>query len=263
MPVLHVVRPHRHRCGAQEPAVERVDAEHGIVAARDEGAVAHEGDVLRWRIAGDRAHELAAARVVDRDPAPIARRDPDAAAAGREPDVVRKEGRPYRPDDPRVPWLCERQHRERRGFVAERDPQPRAIPVDPEVTCRPVYAHPSDDAASANVDDGDLPPGRVGDVREAPVRRCGGVAGRTKLAGDRANPEVGVDERHPAAGRMGDQGPDPSDALDAAWICRRGEPAEHAPGRDVDGDDARFQIGGDEGQRRSAHGPCERGGNGA
>ena len=51
---------------------------HAVVAARDERAVVDEGDVLRRRVRRDRADEPARARVVDRDPAPVAGGDPDA-----------------------------------------------------------------------------------------------------------------------------------------------------------------------------------------
>ena len=131
--LLHVVRAERNGSRSDSASVERMDAQHAVVAARHERAVVDERDVLRRRVGRDRADQPARARVVDRDPAPVARGDPDAPAAGREADVVREEGRPHRPDDPRPPRLCEAQHRDRVRLAPERDPEPAARSVDPEV----------------------------------------------------------------------------------------------------------------------------------
>ena len=165
--LLHVVRAGGHGRRAEQPAVERMHAQDGVVAARHERAVAHEGDVLRRRVAGERPHELRAG-VVDREAAAVARRHPDAAAAGREADVVGEERRPDRAR--RLAAGAARESRARRsrlGLVAERDPEPRPDAVDPEMAAgpptgtRPTTRRPRTSTTAISC------ARRVGDVGEA------------------------------------------------------------------------------------------------
>ena len=165
--------------------------------------------------------------------------------------------RPERSDESRSARVGEREDGDALRLAPEGRPQARSRTVDPEVAAGPADRDAADHAATPHFHDHDLLPLRVRDVREPRVGGDGRVARRGELTMDLVHAEVGVDQRQPAAGGVGDERADHADAFDAARIGGSVEPPVHLPAAEVDGDDARLQVGSHERERRSAAAPRE------
>ena len=135
--------------------------------------------------------------------------------------------------------------------------------IDPEVAGRTADRRPADDATARQLHNHDLLALRVRDVREPAARRDGGVARRPEVADDRADAQARVDQRQPAAFGVRDEGGPLADALDAAGAGGRLQPAVDLAVGEVDRDDRRLEIGGDERERGATAAPGEGGRNDA
>ena len=251
-PKVTLYEPTGTRASRTRLAVEPVTTDGAVVAARDERLLARERDVLRRR-AGVEDPWRAALASVDRDPALVARRDPDATPVGREHDVVREERRCERADEPRTPWIARVEHGDARRLRPERRPQRSAVRADRDVPRRTRDPRPPEHPRALDVEDDDLLARRVGDVREREAWMHRGVARCFEAVELGATPFVGgVEQRDDSVLGVRHDGDPVVHRLDAPRSRARADAADHATRLEVEHDDVALEIRGDERDRSAA-----------
>ena len=247
-----VVRTHGDTRLADEPAVEAMTVNGAVVAARDEGLLTGERDVLRRCARGEDPCRTAPA-AVDRDPPLRAGGDPGGAAVGREPDVVSEERRRERPDELRTPWVGRVEHGDAGGSGAERRPQRPAVGAHGDMPRRSGNPRSPQHVRALGVHGDDFLASGVRDVGERPPWMDGRVARRleaVELCADTAR--RGVEQRQDAVFGVSDDGDRVVHRLDAPRPRPRADPADDAGRLQVEHDDVALEIRCDERDRRAA-----------
>src|SRR3954451_7209362 len=155
--------------------------------------------------------------------------------AWHESYVMQPKRRAYRSHMARLQGPCHVDHRELARLGAERDPEDATRGVEGEMARPPAEAQPSEHASAKHVDDCDILSPRIRHVRVTPLGRRCGVARLPEAAEHVADIDATEDAELTDGGVRDDRVL--ANALDAAWIRTRLDPAQHRAARDIERND--------------------------
>lgn len=224
-----------------------MSSDRPVVAARDEGLISGERDVLRGctRIENPGRASL---RAVDGDAPLLTRRHPDGSPVWGEYDIVCEEGRCERADELRSPRVTSVEDGDPRGLRSESRPDGATVGAHRDMARRAGDTRAPEHAGVSRVDDDDLFARRIADVgvrasgMDSRIARCL----ESLQLGPKAEPSLEFEDRDHADLRVTDDRRVHADALDAPRARGGLEAGDDPPSAEVEEDDMTLQIRRDE-----------------